>query len=550
MRQEDNQDNSRGAQSAEKLNEYMDALLVSCLYMGEESKGYASAALADYFKETDFLLPLQQKLWQLIVKSVASGRHPSIEVLVELYKQEIGSDGKQFEDRLRAWLDKVKHLRVDVKDKFEEIVSQAQAAASLRALSTLPQAVEAVLASYSDPTSALEAIRKLVDRLSPSGYVTLPSDIEDAYKTAQERGQSMRASFQDAGGHPPLVLPYEFGGDILRAVGPLDPQDLIIISAQPGGGKTTALVQMALSFASKGNRVAILTAETPVHDYFNRMAARYANVPVASVRLGACPDVLTRFYNAFKPKPSPDGKAVRPVFAPIEFLWVGETSSEALLSTLARLGNRVCDKPNVVIVDYLQLFAHSRRNRLAGYEQYEALATRLAVFARQYNILVVVAAQETVAQDGSVYVYGSRAPQQRASLYVSISGGNVAHEDQYYHYEGRDYLVAPAGKPSIIRKLKIIKNTRGEVGEYPVVFIGKLGLLCSFPFWLHLASEISKARTETKEKFPIVTIPELYTPDTRMLSRYYSRYAEPSPSLETLIAQFASLDVVANPDNA
>lgn len=149
--------------------------------------------------------------------------------------------------------------------------------------------------------------------------------------------------------------------------------ELYVLAARPAVGKTTWVCQLALNLAAAGNRVMFCSLEMSQPELMDKFVANLGRVDSTH---------LTR------PAPHDMAKAEQAIAAlkhlPIDVI-------DASTQTVASIrGHARARKPEVIIVDYLQLVTAPGRSRQ---EEIASIARGLKVLARSLNCVVVACSQ-------------------------------------------------------------------------------------------------------------------------------------------------------------
>ncbi|MDF2603030.1 DnaB-like helicase C-terminal domain-containing protein [Sphingomonas sp.] len=180
-------------------------------------------------------------------------------------------------------------------------------------------------------------------------------------------------------------------GSLDDAVGVLRPSNLVVVGGRPGMGKTSLVTSYAIGAASRGHGVLIFSLEMSADELTRRMLADmtftvrggvlYEHVRDGTVRKSDLPQVIAAKQRLDE--------------LPLE---INETSGLTLAKFIrqARSHKRRLaaqgQKLELVIVDYLQLMAHSRKG-MSPYEHASEVSTGLKDFAKAEGLTVMAVAQ-------------------------------------------------------------------------------------------------------------------------------------------------------------
>lgn len=163
-----------------------------------------------------------------------------------------------------------------------------------------------------------------------------------------------------------------------RATCGLNPQDFIVIAARPSMGKTAFALNIGSNVAMDGHKVLIFSLEMPRQSLMQRLVARYARVPLSSLRSG---EVRSEEYRAV-------GEAIQRLFS-TDIIIVDSPLTEL---DILRKARRYA--PDLVIIDYLQLINPSKRTGNANYD-YGEVSKAMKNLAKELEIPVVLLSQLT-----------------------------------------------------------------------------------------------------------------------------------------------------------
>lgn len=195
----------------------------------------------------------------------------------------------------------------------------------------------------------------------------------------------------DSFGQPIVGVRCGMIGSLDDAIGVLRPANLVVVGGRPGMGKTSLVTSYSIGAASRGHGVLIFSLEMSADELTRRMLADmtftargglpYEDVRDGTVRghdLAAVIDAKQRFDAL-----------------PLE---INETSGLTLSKLIrqARTHKRRLaakgEKLELVVVDYLQLMAHSRKG-MSPYEHASEVSIGLKTFAKAEGLTVMAVAQ-------------------------------------------------------------------------------------------------------------------------------------------------------------
>jgi replicative DNA helicase len=195
----------------------------------------------------------------------------------------------------------------------------------------------------------------------------------------------------DSFGKPIVGVQCGMIGSLDDVVGVLRPSNLVVVGGRPGMGKTSLVSSYAIGAASRGHGVLIFSLEMSADELTRRILADMTftvrgGVPYEHVRDGTVrPHDMRAVLDA---KALLDGLP----------LTINETSGLTLkkFERQARSHKRRLaaqgEKLELIVVDYLQLMAHSRKG-MSPYEHASEVSTGLKNFAKAEGLTVMAVAQ-------------------------------------------------------------------------------------------------------------------------------------------------------------
>jgi replicative DNA helicase len=195
----------------------------------------------------------------------------------------------------------------------------------------------------------------------------------------------------DSFGKPIVGVRCGIIGSLDEAVGTLRPANFVVVGGRPGMGKTSLVTSYSIGAALQGHGVLIFSLEMSADELTRRMLADMTFSPSGGVPYEHIRDGTVRQHDmaaVLKAKHRFDE-------LPIE---INETSG----LTLARLIRQTRShkrrlaaqggKLELVVVDYLQLMAHSRKG-MSLYEHATEISSGLKSFAKEEGLVVMAVAQ-------------------------------------------------------------------------------------------------------------------------------------------------------------
>ena len=160
-------------------------------------------------------------------------------------------------------------------------------------------------------------------------------------------------------------------------IGDIRPEEIVIIAARPGVGKTSFALNVATQVAGKGHHVAIVSMEMSRKQLVNRMVFNHANIDSWYYRRGL-----------LKEDQLPAITAAMTWFStlPINIDTRRGQTTEQIYARAKRL--QLQGKLDLLIVDYLGLIRHSERGDL--YQKVTATSAQMITYAGMLGVPVIL----------------------------------------------------------------------------------------------------------------------------------------------------------------
>lgn len=195
----------------------------------------------------------------------------------------------------------------------------------------------------------------------------------------------------DSFGQPVVGVRCGMIGSLDDCIGVLRPSNLVVVGGRPGMGKTSLVTSYSIGAAARGHGVLIFSLEMSADELTRRMLADMTFSPQGGVPYEDIRDGRVRNHDMAAVH---DAKR-RFDELPLE---INETSGLTLAKLVRqarshkrRLAARG-EKLELVVVDYLQLMAHSRKG-MSPYEHASEVSIGLKTFAKAEGLTVMAVAQ-------------------------------------------------------------------------------------------------------------------------------------------------------------
>ena len=237
--------------------------------------------------------------------------------------------------------------------------------------------------------------------------------------------------------------------DIKLNMGP-GRKEILMLLAPTSGGKSIALHNMALINAERGAKVLFISFEMSIKSLVNRMIATTSNLPSKAIK--ACPEILEKAKKIAKATQI----NLKITEQPSDTWSVNDI--KGLINNLDKLHSW---KPDIIVIDYLELMRNRNKSLEETYGDQKAIATQLRGLAQETDTLVITATQSNRA--------GMTAARTNANLDIDKMA------ESYGKAMTADYIVSmnqePHEKEAGQLRLFIAKNRLGECKETVIVNI-------------------------------------------------------------------------------
>jgi replicative DNA helicase len=330
-----------------------------------------------------------------------------------------------------------------------DVIEAARALEDLRLRREAARALEPFLEQLQKPGHpAREIINKAITGLTAidkeclTGKVLyFPEALLEAEKAALERAELLRKTGREFIGLPTGIKGYD------SCLGGLQ-EGIHLLAAEPGKGKTTLALQVALNVAKTGTPVLFVTFEESVERLTIKAICNLANLKAKGYFNGrGNPNDLSLAIREYREK-----------LGPLGFL-AGNSRLEVstLKANLLQMMNQFRAKECLVVVDYLQKWARGRKGYAEFRHNVGSLAAELRELARDLKIpIFAIVSQNRPGQDSS-------------SLTSLKESGDLEYDADTVSFLTGEPNSAP--KPGT-REISLVigKNRFGETSKFEMVF--------------------------------------------------------------------------------
>lgn len=328
--------------------------------------------IADKLRGSDFSVPLYGQIFNRMVEQAATGNVDAI-TLAPFFKDQDGWD-RAFAILSAASLNAGSRERTRAHFKTITMLSSRR---------RLIAGLQDVIVSARNVEVSKEELVANADE----AVAEIAEQIEIRQASAGAYAQLVIDSF----GKPIVGVRCGLIGCVDDTLGVLRPGNSAVIGGRPGMGKTSFVSSYSIGAASQGHGVLIFSLEMTADELTRRMLADMCCTPEGGVLYEDVRDGLV------KPRDMEAVKAAQRRLDEIP-LEINDTSglTFAMLIRQARSHKRrlaaLGQSLDLVVVDYLQLMAHSRKG-LSPYEHASEVSRALKEFAKAENLVVMAVAQ-------------------------------------------------------------------------------------------------------------------------------------------------------------
>lgn len=280
-------------------------------------------------------------------------------------------------------------------------------ARNILAASSLNAGPRARTKAYLDQIRMLSSRRRLVAGLNDVGLTAANLDVsseelianaDEAVAELADQAITQQAPVAhyaqaviDSFGKPIVGVRCGLIGSLDDAMGVLRPTNMTVVGGRPGQGKTSLVTSYSIGAASRGHGVLIFSLEMSADELTRRMLADMCCSPSRRVPYEQVRDGTVR------------GEDLSEVIAakkrfdelPLEINETGGLTIAKLIRQARSHKRRLAvtgQSLDLVVVDYLQLMAHSRKG-MSPYEHASEVSRALKEFAKAENLVVMAVAQ-------------------------------------------------------------------------------------------------------------------------------------------------------------
>ena len=266
----------------------------------------------------------------------------------------------------------------------ETYARQRKAASATRKISALMQD-GAVMATTRPPLEVLTFLEGKLGQIS-----TFSGARSHSILTADEAARAAMEASERAANNQGIAISTGYPDLDRRLNGGFYPEDLIIIAARPGEGKTALLLSLAANIAIKnGVKMAVFSLEMPATQVVDRIISQMTGIPVGSIRNGRIngEDQWNLYYDAV-------GKIAA------SELMIDDSPTLSIPELRQKVRRLVEQGVKVIGVDQLSFISAEMDPRTPEHVRLNAVAHGLKTIAREFGVVVILNHQMNRGTEG------------------------------------------------------------------------------------------------------------------------------------------------------
>ena len=306
--------------------------------------------------------------------------------------------------------------------------------------------LELTYAEQDDAQSVAELAEQKIYSVRQGREIKGLTDIKTAIRQVYDRLDSLAANPGKLPG-----IPTGFS-ELDQFIGGLNKSDLILLASRPAMGKTSMVLNMALTAATTSDKsVVIFQLEMSGEQLAMRLLSTEALVDNKKLRMGTLNENDWRRIAGASQKLSgakiliDDNPAI---------------STAEMKSKCRRLG----DNLGLVVIDYLQLM-QSHRHTDNRVQEVAEISRSLKIMAKELNVPILCCAQL------------SRGPESRTDKRPMLSdlreSGSIEQDADIVLFLYRDDYYNPDSEEKNVAELIVAKNRHGETGKIKLQWLGQ-----------------------------------------------------------------------------
>lgn len=181
-----------------------------------------------------------------------------------------------------------------------------------------------------------------------------------------------------------------FAPSLTERTGGWQPQDLIVLAARPGKGKTFMLLLQLLEIWKARKRVLFVTTEMSMRAIRLRTAALATKTNYGRIRRGLITDMEKKYINLLLQEWDNNGLAE-------QFVMMGDSMSVTIENIEAKIATF---KPHVVAIDGVYLIRSAMVKERDRFKRIAEIFDQLKSMAKRRNVALIVTTQMNRAKDG------------------------------------------------------------------------------------------------------------------------------------------------------
>ncbi len=293
---------------------------------------------------------------------------------------------------------------------------------------------------------------EILERVESQIFSIAARDVRGGFQPALELAGAAYREIEESSRNKGIVQGLDTGfADLNRMTGGLHGQNLVVVAARPGLGKTSFCLNIACHSAlAHGKRVGILSLEMSKSEIMKRMISSVAGVDANRIQSGyLARDDWDRINRAT------DDLSAAPIY-------IDDTANLTLLQVRAKAQRLALEHGvDLLIVDYLQLVSGSGRRYENRTQEVTEISRGLKHLAKELNVPVIAVSQLNREVEKRA---GSRKPQ----LSDLRESGAIEADADLVLFISREEDASPDGDDTA--EILIGKQRNGSTGSFRLTF--------------------------------------------------------------------------------
>lgn len=293
----------------------------------------------------------------------------------------------------------------------------------------------------------------ILERLESQVFKIAARDLRGGFQPARELAAAAYGEIEESSKHKGTVPGLDTGfAGLNRMTGGLHRQNLVVVAARPGLGKTSFCLNVACHAAiNGGRRVGIFSLEMSKPEIIKRMISSLAEVDANRIQSG----YLTRDDWA-RVNCATDALSAAPIY-------IDDSANLTMLQVRAKAQRLALEHGiDLLVLDYLQLVSGSRRYENRTQEVTE-ISRGLKNLAKELDIPVIAVSQLNREVE-------KRSGNRRPQLSDLRESGSIEQDSDIVLFISREGMEDDPGSGDCTAEISIGKQRNGMTGAFKLTF--------------------------------------------------------------------------------